>query len=169
MIIPTLILELSKSNDVLLPSIDNITFDCGECTMTFNTKHEVENHYKITHQINNQSFECPTCGKTFQSSNDLKGHITKKHEEVDNPDIISAMWPEYCHVCEKTFNNNDALTDHMNTDHIYPNSRIMQQLSEVDFDNESDKDEEYISMCCKVIPAWQHILAKTPCALLHVW
>ena len=93
--------------------------------MTFNTKHKVENHYKITHQINNQPFECPTCGKTFQSSNDLQGHITKKHEEVDNPDSISAMWPEYCHVCEKTFNNNDALTDHMNSDHTYPNSRII--------------------------------------------
>ena len=81
---------------------------CDKCSERFASESDLNDHKANAHSTqNNQFHHCENCGRDFTSSAGLKAHKDELHSIKE------------CKLCHETFENQKALTEHMNKSHHF--------------------------------------------------
>ena len=114
--------NFSLTNDLSSTFNDTVysvsTFDCDECSVSCNTKQELEDHRALhytpeppeisSHYEQKPSFPCtfPNCKQSFETGEKLRRHYTRAHERQHK-----------CQLCRKQFPSEGKLRHHRTLDH----------------------------------------------------
>ena len=99
---------LDLSYHILNKHFNQPNYKCSQCDRGFDTKHDFENHIKITHSEERESFHCDKCPKSFKSLLGMNLHVKNIH--------IGQTEAE-CKECDKTFKNERYLKNHQRLMH----------------------------------------------------
>ena len=114
--------NFSLTNDLSSTFNDTVNsvslFDCDECSVSCNTKQELEDHRALhytpeppeisSHYEQKPSFPCtfPNCKQSFETGEKLRRHYTRAHERQHK-----------CQLCRKQFPSEGKLRHHRTLDH----------------------------------------------------
>ena len=105
-------------------------------------------------------FECPMCGNSFKTAENLQNHISAEHEQDSSLSLISEASSGWMDETEKDQTNHPNLEELLMEHHIddidvdntlsehenppvQTHKRIVQNLKDVNFEDDSDEDNEW--------------------------
>ncbi|CAH1994807.1 unnamed protein product [Acanthoscelides obtectus] len=81
---------------------------CKVCQMSFQTKHLMKEHMRLTHMDEQGFYKCDLCGKSYSVLLKLCNHIERIHQKIRK---------YICDECDKGFNGNKDLEEHYRVEH----------------------------------------------------
>lgn len=98
---------------------------CVVCSLTFNTKEELNAHKDLKH------FFCAVCDNWYRNQHGLKSHYQKAHPQwcehcrknLDSPGVKNIhlqICHKYCNHCKNYFKNLSELDNHIAKEHTAP-------------------------------------------------
>ena len=107
-------------------------------------------HKDSTKCVSTMQFECPTCETKFNTGDNLNKHMELLNENGSSLSLIlessSLSWINLsCNECGNQFQNEKDVVDHKLLMHtkLQTNKRIIQNLKDTDFNEDSDEDKDY--------------------------
>lgn len=137
------------------PSKDGPKFPCSVCSRIYNTKTQLSNHIKNTHEQRDRSVYCEFCGFKAKGPHYLKLHILRKHQPKEfekakkhdcsycgkkfftifevNQHVLTHTGerPFVCHICQKGFTQKHCLNGHMKSVNFLSSVTNYLQLSNI--------------------------------------
>ncbi|TMS37547.1 hypothetical protein L596_004456 [Steinernema carpocapsae] len=111
---------------------------CHEKKTWFRSQKMLNQHYTKVHK--DKALKCPTCDRTFALPRDLKYHHKKQHSVEASPAKPHAPrlreWA--CKTCNKTFQRQYELNDHVRSEHERHEKRYECILCERSFETEDE-------------------------------
>ena len=127
-------------------------FECPTCGTIFETAEELQHHIENNHEqesamslishnteielllqeeesinMDGLHFNCSTCGNSYDSNDDLRQHIDVIHGHSESNTTLESL-----------------LVEDEDLSELQVGKRIPQNLKDIDFDNTSDEDDDYI-------------------------